>query len=392
MAAEGVLEQAIHGVADGAAVNWGVLQRLARSDDERSELKWLQVLGAIADVHKSAHGELADEASEITVAAPAGATSLVPETWNRYRLVRKLGSGSFGSVYCAWDSELERSIAIKILHEQVDDAHLRERLLREGRALARVQHTNVVQVFGVELHGSRVGLCMELVSGETLAAVLRSHGVLSHREAAVVGEDVCRALAAVHAAGFVHRDVKAQNVMRDKAGKIVLMDFGTGHDTAGRGGPRDIVGTPAYMAPEVLDGRPASVQSDVYAVGVLMYHLVTGQYPVEGGTLLDLDRCAQGRAPPAHPRTAPGLADVLCPRGVPGVVGGPGGTLAQCRRDARGAGRDQAGRDAGLAQDRHTHRRRRDRRPGGLHRAGDGELALLQCRTRPRGLRVGGVS
>ena len=300
MAAEDVLAQAIHGVADGAAVNWHALHGLAQSDDERSELKWLQVLGAIADVHKSAHAELAGEASEATVAAPAGATTLAPETWNRYRLVRKLGAGSFGSVYCAWDPQLERSIAIKILHEQVDDAHLRERLLREGRALARVQHANVVQVFGVELHGSRVGLCMELVSGETLAAVLRSHGVLSHREAAVVGEDVCRALAAVHAAGYVHRDVKAQNVMRDKAGKIVLMDFGTGHDTAGsRGGPRDIVGTPVYMAPEVLDGQPATVQSDVYAVGVLMYHLVTGQYPVEGGTLLDLiDAHKAGRRRP----------------------------------------------------------------------------------------------
>ena len=205
-----------------------------------------------------------------------------------------------GACYCAWDPQLERNIAIKILHAHVEDDRLRQRLLREGRALAKVQHANVVQVFGVEAHGSRVGLCMELVSGETLAGVLRSRGRLSHREAAGVGEDVCRALAAVHAAGYVHRDVKAQNVMRDKAGKIVLMDFGTGHDTAGGDRrPRDIVGTPVYMAPEVLDGQPASVQSDVYAVGVLLYHLVSGQYPVEGGTLLDLiDAHKAGRRRP----------------------------------------------------------------------------------------------
>ncbi len=289
MAPDDVLAQAIDGIADGADVNWRLLQGRARSDDERAELRWLQVLGRIANVHRSTHDEFDGDASPTTVAAPAGPAADALENWGRYRLVRKLGAGSFGSVYCAWDPQLERNIAIKILHEHVADDRLRQRLLREGRALAKVQHANVVQVFGVEADGNRVGLCMELVSGETIAGVLRSHGLLSHREAAVVGEDVCRALAAVHAAGYVHRDVKAQNVMRDKAGKIVLMDFGTGHDAAGGDRrPRDLVGTPAYMAPEVLEGQPASVQSDIYAVGVLIYHLVTGQYPVEGGTLLDL--------------------------------------------------------------------------------------------------------
>ncbi|HVG83508.1 MAG TPA: serine/threonine-protein kinase, partial [Vicinamibacterales bacterium] len=289
MAADDVLARAIDGIADGVVVNWPALHGLARSDDERAELKWLQVLGDLANVHRSAHEEIDDDRSGTTRAVTAAEIAEAHESWGRYRLVRKLGTGSFGSVYCAWDPELERNIAIKILHAQVEDDRVRQRLLREGRALAKVQHANVVQVFGVEAHGNRVGLCMELVSGETLAGILRSHGRLSHREAAGVGEDVCRALAAVHAAGYVHRDVKAQNVMRDKAGKIVLMDFGTGHDTAGGDRrPRDIVGTPVYMAPEVLDGQPASVQSDVYAVGVLLYHLVSGQYPVEGGTLLDL--------------------------------------------------------------------------------------------------------
>jgi len=289
VAADDVLARAIDGIADGVVVNWPALHGLARSDDERAELKWLQVLGDLANVHRSAHEEIDDDRSGTTRAVTAAEIAEAHESWGRYRLVRKLGTGSFGSVYCAWDPELERNIAIKILHAQVEDDRVRQRLLREGRALAKVQHANVVQVFGVEAHGNRVGLCMELVSGETLAGILRSHGRLSHREAAGVGEDVCRALAAVHAAGYVHRDVKAQNVMRDKAGKIVLMDFGTGHDTAGGDRrPRDIVGTPVYMAPEVLDGQPASVQSDVYAVGVLLYHLVSGQYPVEGGTLLDL--------------------------------------------------------------------------------------------------------
>lgn len=252
------------------------------------------------DDDRSAGNEVVSDVSQTTHLAPRGKTTETTETWGRYRLVRRLGAGGFGSVYCAWDPQLERNIAIKILHEQVADDRLQERLLLEGRALARVQHANVVQVFEVAAHGSRVGLCMELVSGETLSDVLRSRGPMNPREAAVVGEDVCRALAAVHAAGYVHRDVKAQNVMRDKAGKIVLMDFGTGHDaTSDSHGPRDFAGTPVYMAPELLDGHPASVQSDIYAVGVLLYHLVTRQYPVEGATLLDLiDAHKTGRGRP----------------------------------------------------------------------------------------------
>jgi RIO-like serine/threonine protein kinase len=298
--ADDALERAVDGVADGAAVNWNALQRLARSEEERAELKWLQVLGDLANVHRTPVEDVADPSGTTQPAAVASTAVHVGEHWGRYRLVRRLGEGGFGSVYCAWDTDLERNIAIKFLREQVADDQMRQHLLREGRALAKVRHDNVVQVFGIEAHGSRVGLCMELVSGETLAGVMKTQGLLSHREAALVGEDVCRALAAVHGAGYLHRDVKAQNVMRDQTGKIVLMDFGTGHDTAGgRRRPLDVVGTPAYMAPEVLAGGAASVQSDIYSVGVLLYHLVSGQYPVEGGTLLDLiDAHRAGRRRP----------------------------------------------------------------------------------------------
>ena len=96
----------------------------------------------------------------------------MPESWGRYRLTEKVGEGSFGSVYRAWDPDLQREIAIKILHSRVADAHLKERLLSEGRALAKVRHPNVVSVFGVEAHGDRVGLCMEFVHGATLESEL----------------------------------------------------------------------------------------------------------------------------------------------------------------------------------------------------------------------------
>ena len=149
----------------------------------------------------------------------------------------------------------------------------------EARRLARLRHEHVVQVYGAEEHDGRVGLWTELVRGESLEQLVADRGPLGAREAALVGLDVCAALAAVHGAGLVHRDVKAQNVMREAGGRVVLMDFGTGEDLAGTS---RLVGTPFYLAPEIFRGQKASVQSDLYSVGVLLFYLVTGKFPVVG--------------------------------------------------------------------------------------------------------------
>jgi hypothetical protein len=227
----------------------------------------------------------ADDASTTHTCPGAATTVETAQWWGRYRLDQKVGEGAFGCVYRAWDPELEREVAVKILHKRVAETRLRQALLREGRALAKVRHPHVVSVLSVESHEDQIALCMEFVYGETLEDVLR-RGPLSAGEATLVCQDVCRALAAVHLAGFVHQDVKARNVMREKAGRIVLMDFGAGQDVNQlAGGRARIAGTPLYMAPEVLAGEPASATSDVYSVGVLLYHLVTGEYPVEAQTL-----------------------------------------------------------------------------------------------------------
>src|SRR6185437_5147759 len=165
------------------------------------------------------------------------------------------------------------------------------RIAREGRLLARIRHPNVITVHGVEIHEGRVGLCMELVRGTTLEDVLRKRGSFSAREAALVGIDLCRALAAIHAAGLIHRDVKAQNVMREDGGRIVLMDLGTGReadDHAGRA-IRELAGTPLYLAPEIFVGAAASALTDVYSLGVLLYRLVSGAFPVRAATVDELE-------------------------------------------------------------------------------------------------------
>jgi hypothetical protein len=305
------IDTAINAIADGAPLDWDALDSQA-PDEDRELLKCLRILGDIAGLHRSTTDEQRPSASGRRVEQPAGVGSGADrsESWGRYRLSEKVGEGSFGRVYRAWDPDLQREIAIKILHSRVADAHLKERLLTEGRALAKVRHGNVVSVFGVEAHGDRVGLCMEFVHGATLESELTNRGTLTAHEATAVGEEVCRALSAVHAAGFVHRDVKSRNVMRDEGGRIVLMDFGTGREAQElRTGARvGLAGTPLYMAPEVLAGLPASESSDVYSVGVLLYHLVTAAYPVEGRTLDEL-RAAhmQGQRRPASDHRA-GLA------------------------------------------------------------------------------------
>ncbi len=209
----------------------------------------------------------------------------VPEgpRWGPLVLLDKVGEGSFGEVYRAWDVTLEREVALKLMRAAAEDPTL----VREGRMLARVRHPNVVTVYGADRHDNRSGVWMDFIEGDTLAAIVEERGSFGAMEALLVGVDVCRALAAVHHAGLLHRDIKAQNVMRERGGRIVLMDFGLGHEAAA-GPAADFGGTPLYIAPELFRGEPASVRSDIYAAGVLLFHLVSGAYPVRGSTIREL--------------------------------------------------------------------------------------------------------
>lgn len=216
----------------------------------------------------------------------AGASATIDEAsvelWGHFLLLHELGRGGFGVVHHAWDPALQRDVALKL----IDVSHLSSRrsdvLLREGRMLARVRHPNVVVVYGTQRCDEQIGLAMEYVKGRTLGAVVAQNGPLGHEEAVVIGLTLCDALAAVHHTGLVHRDIKAANVMREQGGRIVLMDFGAGHDIEpGRRHASIVAGTPAYMSPEVLTGQAATPASDVYSLGVLLFHLVTGRFPVE---------------------------------------------------------------------------------------------------------------
>jgi Tol biopolymer transport system component len=276
-------DRRIEGVADAIVadepVDWELVESAARPS-ERPLLAELKVLAEIARVHR---GTLPPGAAE--AGGPTDVEGPSIGAWGPLRLLERVGEGSFGEVYRAWDPRLEREVALKLLrHEDAERDEVASAVIEEGRLLARVRHPNVVTVYGADRIDGRVGVWMELIRGRTLERVLREQGPYSVQEATVIGVDLCRALSAVHRAGLLHRDVKAQNIMREEGGRIVLMDFGAGFaGVAGRDAPQ-LAGTPLYMAPEVLAGARATPRSDVYSLGVLLYHLVTEGFPVEGAS------------------------------------------------------------------------------------------------------------
>jgi len=283
-------------VADGAAVDW--VSAEARADaDHRRLVRHLRLVESIASLHRSIPAHDPDDLDSLPSARTDRPLDPGPggPHWGRLSLLDRIGQGTSCEVYRAWDTALHREVALKLLHDEggntdgggplLKEAH--GRLLDEARRLARVRHTHVVQVYGAEQHDGRVGLWMELVRGESLEQTVQTRGVFGAREAALIGLDLCAALAAVHGAGLLHRDVKAQNVMRESGGRLVLMDFGTGEELSGT---NRLVGTPLYLAPEIFRGQRASVQSDLYSVGVLLFYLVTGKFPVNAGSMEQLAR------------------------------------------------------------------------------------------------------
>jgi TolB-like protein len=282
-------------IADGQPVDWDVLSSGAAAPDIDT-LRKLRIIAGVADLHRSlgADDEVAVEDApsrvigRIEPRVEPGGVAVDGTPWGPFVLREQLGSGTSADVFRAYEPKLDRDVALKLFKPAAQSSRDRRgRMLREARTLARVQHDSVVRVFGADEHDGRVGIWMELIRGRTLEAELTDRGRWSAREAAAAGQDLCRALAAVHNAGFVHGDIKPQNIIREEGGRLVLMDFGARKVRhAGAQGP--VSGTPMYLAPEVLAGDEPSVASDVYSFGVLLYHLVTGSYPVVAASLDEL--------------------------------------------------------------------------------------------------------
>ncbi len=279
-------------IADGDSIDWSSRDLAPQDPAALAILQQLQILERIAAIH----------ASSLPPALPEGFASLdlngttdptdnaAPLRWGRLDIVRKVGRGTFGDVYLAHDRSLDRPVALKLLrHRERGRDRAATDVIEEGRLLARVRHPNIVAVYGAERIDERVGVWTEFVEGATLADEIRSRGPLPPEQVASVGQDVSRALDVVHNAGLLHRDIKAHNVMRDASGRVLLTDFGASRLVEeGKPSPAELAGTPVYLAPEVLAGGPATRASDIYSLGVLLHHLASGTYPVQGRSIRDL--------------------------------------------------------------------------------------------------------
>jgi serine/threonine protein kinase len=212
----------------------------------------------------------------------------------RYRLVESIGQGGMGRVWRAADEMLDRQVAVKEMRidglDPEDTRTRRERTLREARATARIDHPHVVRIYDVVDAGERLWIVMELVAGRSLERIVVEDGPLDSREAARVGLELVGALRQVHAQGVLHRDIKPGNVLVERAGRrrVVLTDFGIAalQDAEALTMVGMLVGSPDYMAPERISGRPQGPPSDVWSLGATLCAALGGRSPFSRSTTL----------------------------------------------------------------------------------------------------------
>ena len=209
-----------------------------------------------------------------------------------YEFKRRLGEGGFGHVYEAWDSKLHRAVAIKQL-KHIEGIHQPASLLKEARLAASLKHPAFVSIFAIEEEGVQQSIVMELVPGHTLKESLQAQqSALPEQQAIDIISQVAAAMQEAHASGLIHGDLKPSNLMLEPSGKVRILDFGlaTEADTQATTSlsQLDPQGTIAYMAPERMMGNPASAQSDIYALGVILYELISGSRPFANASGLAL--------------------------------------------------------------------------------------------------------
>ncbi|MEJ7782087.1 MAG: protein kinase [Solirubrobacteraceae bacterium] len=238
----------------------------------------------------------------------------------RYELGERLGFGGMSTVQLAFDRRLERNVAVKLLAEHLaDDANFVSRFRREALAAARLVHPNIVQVFdfGLDEPSDRHYIVMEHIRGQSGAQILKDQSPMPVADAMALVDGACRGLAYAHRHGVVHRDVKPGNLMRSDEGVVKLADFGIAKatDSAAITQAGSVLGTAAYLAPEQAHGEEAGPRTDIYALGVVAYQLVTGRLPYDASSLTELALKQQSEIPPradeVNPEVSPQLAGAI---------------------------------------------------------------------------------
>ena len=277
----------------------------------------------------------------------------------RYELEELVGSGGMSNVFRAHDRLLERTVALKILHEQYTrDEDYVERFRREARAVAQLTHPNIVTVIDRGEQDGRQFIVFEYVDGQNLKE-LSAHGPLDPREAVGLALQVAHALSFAHARGLVHRDVKPQNVLLNDDGQAKVTDFGIARslDVHGVTQTGTVLGTSDYIAPEQARGQKVDPKTDIYSLGAVLYELLTGEVPFSGDNFVAVAMRHVERAAAERARPPAGLSGAAGPRDPACDGEGPGRSLRVDGRALRGA--RGLPRRAGRAR----RRRRDDDRP-----------------------------
>lgn len=281
-------------IADDEPVNWRELDPSAQRDNA-------QTFSGLRELEQLAQGF-----RRVCIEGSEGQQSHRQSKFRFGQLeaLEQIGEGSQGEVWRAYDALLDQCVALKL--RKIESGELAHQFLDEARRLARVRHANIVSVYGAATHDGRTGIWSELVTGKSLASVLAEQGPLPVDEVRSIGIDLCHALAVVHRHGLVHGDIKPENVMRDHGGRIVLMDFGATREFIDAPDAA-VIGTLNYLAPEVLHGDKPTPTSDVFALGVLLFRLATGEYPralIDSETSLASDT-QDARRKPMHTAALP---------------------------------------------------------------------------------------
>ncbi|MDD1478069.1 Stk1 family PASTA domain-containing Ser/Thr kinase [Arthrobacter sp. H16F315] len=227
----------------------------------------------------------------------------------RYLIQSRLAGGGMSTVYVATDQRLERDVALKVLHPHLaGDPQFLDRLGREAKAAARLSHPHVVGVLDQGEDGRAAYLVMEYIKGHTLRDVLKAKGALPPRLALALIDPVVEGLGAAHNAGLLHRDIKPENVLIADDGRIKLGDFGLARAISTSTSTGALIGTVAYLSPELVLGRPSDARSDIYSVGIMLYEMLTGQQPFDGEVPIQVAYQHVNSAVGAPSELVPGLA------------------------------------------------------------------------------------
>lgn len=273
---------------------------------------------------KAALREVSTMSAATVVSAPSrdklevGARFEAGEGLEAYEIVEKLGEGGCGTVYKVKDPRSQQFHAMKVMKpDLVDNLTALARFQHESEALRAVSHPNIVKVLEVGSSGGLVYFVMDYVDGTDLRRLIAKGGRLPWDQAVRIAIDISRALEAAHAAGIVHRDLTPSNVLLDRTDRVILTDFGLallpGRSRLTMTG--DILGTPSYLAPEIVNGLAPDARTDLYALGVILYEMLTGKPPFEAENVWSVFRLIVGEDPPLH-RDAP--ADT--PEALKGIV------------------------------------------------------------------------